>query len=44
MGKIRRGNWSMQFANSLAVCLIPKLYHTSGVSFKINLKLLEPIE
>ena len=39
MGKIRHGNWSMQFANSLAVCLIPKLCHTGGVFSEITLKL-----
>ena len=44
MGKVRRGNWSMQSANSLAVCLIPRLCHTSGVFADITLKLLEPIE
>lgn len=44
MGKVRRGNWSMQSANSLAVCLIPNFCHTSGVSSEFTLKLFEPIE
>jgi hypothetical protein len=44
MGKIHRGNLSMQFANSLAVCPIPRIPRSNGVFFEIALKLLAVAE